>query len=235
MVRILSSIVKILILSALLSLSACGGKVPAATPTTVPTLVPSETATEVIPPTETATTLPTETASPTAKPPKMLDDFGAPQTKWTAGTAEYFADSSAVSVTPVQEHATSGRGALQLTFEQNDKPKAIFFVDKNFDLSQAHYLQFDAFNDGSAASVGVAFLSGPDKIWTESDGIPVPSGEETTLSFDLTAATYKAASSNWEFSASIPNLESVSRIAIIVYPAKSGSIFIDTLRTTLTP
>jgi hypothetical protein len=164
-----------------------------------------------------------------------LDDFEAPTTAWTAGTEAFFPDSSATRLALTGEHASQGKQALQLNFDLNDKPKAIFFIDAPFDLSQAHFLQFDLYNPGSLVRVGIAFQTGADKVWYESDGAGAGVDKQTTLSFDLTAAVYKAASTNWEFRATIPDLNNVSRLAIIIYPAKSGSVFIDNLRTSDTP
>ncbi len=190
-------------------------------------------------PSNTPVPLPTETliltTTQAAAASVILDGFEASQTAWTAGTEAFFPDSSATSLALTGEHATQGKQALQLNFELNDKPKAIFFIDQPFDLSQAHYLQFDLYNPGSLASVGIAFQTGPDKIWYESDGIPVGAGKQASLSYDLTAGTYKAASTNWEFRATLADLNAVSRLAIILYPAQSGSVFIDNLRTSDMP
>ncbi len=141
-----------------LLLTACGTSTPTPSPTPPP--VP-----------DTPTHIPLPQASPTLTQPAvastLLDDFEASQTSWTAGTDAFFTDSSAASLALTPQHATHGKQALQLTFEQNDKPKAIFFLDTQLDLSQAHYLQFDLFNPGSLSSVGIAMLTGPDKVWVE--------------------------------------------------------------------
>jgi hypothetical protein len=211
---------RVILIFGLLLLTACGSAAVPATPTSIPTIASTE------------TPQPTETPVPPTITPTIvsLDNFEAATTNWVAGTEAFFSDSSAVSLALTGEHASSGKQALQLNFDQNDKPKAIFFLDALLDLSQGRYLKFDIFNPGRLSTIGIAMLSGPDKVWYESDGIGAAEGASVTLSFDLASATYKAASTNWEFSAAIADLNTVSRLAIIVYPAKSGSIFIDNIR-----
>ncbi len=215
-----------MLLLALLLLSACSASTPS------PTLPPATTAappTATEPPTQPA---PTETVTPTSTPATItvIDDFEAAETAWVAGTVDYFKDSSATSLALTSENVSQGSQALQLNFESNDLPKAIFFLDKPLDLSQGRSLDFSLFNPGSLSSIGIAMLTGPDKVWVESDGVGAPVGRQTTISFDLRAATYKTEATNWEFRASIANLNNVERLAIIVYPAKTGSIFIDNIR-----
>ncbi len=238
---------RLFLLFILLLVSACRTAKPA--PTLPPAATASSTPTELPTPTESPTliVLPTETETP--PPPAAtevifpIDDFEAPTTAWIAGTEAYFADSSATSLALTGKHATQGKQALQLNFEMNDKPKAIFFLDKQLDLSQGRYLKFDLFDPGTLtlynpatlASAGIAVLTGADKVWYESDGVGVGAGKQVTLSFDLAAATYKAESTNWEFRASIPDLNNVSRLALILYPARSGSVFVDNIRISDTP
>jgi hypothetical protein len=220
-----------MLLLALFLLGACGTSTPS------PTLSPATTTappTPTEPPTEPVYT---ETRTPTSVPATLsvIDDFEASATTWLAGTADYFNDSSATNLALTSENVSQGKQALQLNFESNDLPKAIFFLDKPLDLSQGRYLKFDVYNPGSLGSLGIAMITGPDQVWVESDGVGVPSGKLTTLSFDLTASTYKTEATNWEFRAAIADLNEVSRLAIIVYPAKTGSIIMDSLRITETP
>lgn len=223
---------RLFILFALILVSACGTSNPARTlPPPATGVVPTLTAVPTTTPFPTGTSVPTPAVSTVT----LIDDFESSETAWKAGTLPDFTDSSSVSLALTSDHATEGKQALQLNFEQSDLPKAIFFLDKPLDLSQAHFLQFDLFNPGSLAGVGIAMTTGEDKVWYESDSVPVGAGKQASLSFDLTAATYKAASTNWEFRASIPDLNNVSRLAIILYPAKRGSVFVDNLRTSAAP
>jgi hypothetical protein len=183
--------------------------------------------TTTLPPAPTRTILPTAT---TALVSTMLDDLEASGTDWQAGTTAFFSDSSALAVSLTSAHASQGGQALQLDFEQNDKPKAIFFLDRQLDLSRVRSVQFDIYNPGTVGGVGIALTSGADSVWYESDSYSAAKGNIVTLTFDLTAAIYKAASTNWEFRASIVDLQDVHRLAIIILPARSGSAYVDAIR-----
>ncbi len=178
---------------------------------------------------------PTETPAVTPTIDQMIDDFEAGTTAWQAGTADVFSDSSSLSVALSPEHASQGAQSLQLKFELTDKPKAIVYLDRPLDLSQARTLRLDIYNPGTVAGVGVAFTTGAQSVWYESDSHPVAAGKTTSLVFDLSASNYKAASTNWEFRTSIADLASVSRLAVILYPARSGSVFLDNLYLSRTP
>jgi len=212
---------RFLFLSALILTAACGTTSPS--PIQLPVTQPP-------PPTEPA--LPTPTTVPVSI---SIDDFEALETAWKAGTTADFSDSSAVSVALTSEHVSQGTQALQLNYEQNDKPKAIFFLDQQLDLSQTRYLQFEIYNPGAVGGVGIALTTGADSVWYESDSYPVTKGNIASLSFALAASTYKAASTNWEFRTSIPDLDNVHRLAIIIYPAGSGSAIVDAIRLNSAP
>jgi hypothetical protein len=193
-----------------------GATGPAASPTPIPS--------------ETPTPLPAD-----APITVLIDDFEAGEAAWQAGTEAFFPDSSAVSLALSPEHASGGLQALQLNFDLTDKPKAIFFLDRELDLSRAPFLQFDLFNPGSAAFAAAAVTTGPEHVWYESSDFPLASGQQTRVVFDLTAGDYKAASTNWEFRAAIADLNAVHRLAIIIIPASSGSAYLDSVLLTNTP
>jgi hypothetical protein len=218
---------RLIILFVLLLTTACTTVEPTrsfSSNITVVTTTPGQTATATVAPSP----IPEPSATVTVTTP--LDDFEAAETTWKAGLEPEYADSSALDLVLTGEHASESLQALQLNFEQNDKPKAIFYLDGPFDLSQAQSLQLDVFNPSSLTGVGIALTTGADNVWYESDSLPLAANKQTTLTFDLTSATFKAASTNWEFRAKISDPNSVSRLAIIIYPAKSGSAFIDNLR-----
>lgn len=193
-----------------------------------------------------ATPVPTPTAAPTptefpapASPDEeifiVIDDFEAGETAWRAGLEPEFADSSALGVALTGESVTQGSQALRLDFEQDDRPKAIFLLDRPLDLSRAPFLQFDLYNTGSAAAVVLAVTVGQDQIWYESRDFPLAAGVHNRVVFDLTAGDFKAASTNWEFRAAISDLDQVHRLAIIIIPAGSGSVALDNVLLTDTP
>jgi hypothetical protein len=111
---------------ALILVSACGTGTAQPTQTLPPTTAPSTpTESPTVPAPPTQTSVPTSAVSTVT----TIDDFEASETSWKAGTVTDFTDSSALSVSLTSEHASQGKQALQLNFEQNDKPKAIFFLD----------------------------------------------------------------------------------------------------------
>jgi hypothetical protein len=188
----------------------------------------------------TATALPptaTPTPAPSATPSLVLqvDDFEAVATDWKAGTGDIFTDSSSVSVALTGEHVSQGKQALQLAFKKTDQPKAIFFLDRPLDLSGGRYLQFDLYDPGMLSGAGIALTTGAGAVWFESDSLPVEAGQPVTLTFDLTAATYKTAGTNWEFRANIADRSAVQRLAIILAPARDGSVVLDNVRLSGAP
>jgi hypothetical protein len=199
------------------------------------TIPPSETIAPKAVPTDTRAStkeiLPsaTRTPAPGLIIIQVIDDFEVPKTDWIAGMEPEYTDSNSTSAVLSMEHPSQGTQSLELAFESNDKPKAIFYVDRPLDLSKAREIQFDIFNPATAGGVGVAFLTGPEQVWQESDSLPVRAGKTNTLTFDLTASNYKTAATGWEFTASLTGLNQVTRLAIIVYPSTSGSVYLDNI------
>jgi hypothetical protein len=209
----------------LVLVAGCGRLAPAPTAAPSPEPLPSPT----LQPTASAFVPPLEPVTVT------IDDFEAPETDWAAGMEPEYPDSSALGVALTGEHASQGVQALQLSFEKTDKPKAIFYLARQLDLSQTPFLQFDVFNPGAAASLTVAVTTGPDRVWYESNNFNLPAGQLSRVVFDLSAGDYKAASTNWEFRTSIADLNDVHRLAIIVFPAESGEVYLDNVLLTDSP
>jgi hypothetical protein len=186
-------------------------------------------------PSQTATILPAAIPSPSPEIVMMIDDFEGTETFWTVCTDPECADSSAVDVTLTADHASHGKQALKLNFKKNDRPKAVFYLQKTMDLSAGGAVRFDIFNPGTVDGVGFALTTGPDSIWYESDSVPVAEGKTTPLSFDLTAGNYKTLATNWEFRASLAHLDNVTRLSIIIYPKATGAVYLDNLRLVAAP
>jgi hypothetical protein len=210
--------------------AACGKASPTSEPTKPPTPIPP-TSTRM-PPTSTPLP-PTDTPLPTVPPEPeiiVIDAFEAAQTDWQAGMEPEYIDSSAVNVTlttnPVSP-SMPGMQALQMNFAKSEKPKAIFFLVGQFDFSQAHMLQFDILCRNAIEGVAFGVLTGPDSTWYESSTVPVNMVKYMTVSFDLTASNYKALSTNWEFRTPIMDLDNVQRLAIIIFPTRKGSAYLD--------
>lgn len=203
--------------------AGCATATPAA-PTATPTSAPTETS---VP-----TGLPAITPSAAPQPILVIDDFEGDETTWTVCIDPECADSSAIGVALAPDHASHGIQTLQLNFEKNDKPKAVFYLEQPMDLSGGRTVKFDVYHSGTVDGVGFALTTGPDSIWHESDSVPVEQGKRVTLSFDLTAGNYKTAATNWEFRAAIADLDKVVRLSIIIYPREAGSAIIDYLYLT---
>jgi hypothetical protein len=164
----------------------------------------------------------------------LLDDFEETATAWRAGQPPDYSDSSATGVTASAQNASHGAQALELSFAKTDAPKAIFYLEKGFNLSGGGYLEFDLYNPGGARAVAIALSLGNNWEWLESAEAPLTEGPQT-VSFDLGAQNYKSLATGWEYTARLEPLNDTRRIAIIVYPSQTGSVFIDALRVSEQP
>ncbi len=160
----------------------------------------------------------------------VIDNFEAATTTWKPGTLPDYTDSSAVGVALSKDYASQGQGSLALSFQKNEKPKALFALEGQFDASQAHYLAFDL-NDpqGAVAAVGIAICTGNDWYWHESAPFAIQKGANSQA-FDLTASVYKTAASNWELTSTIANRQDVKRFVVILYPTNNGAVYLDHFR-----
>ncbi|HEY3288788.1 MAG TPA: cellulase family glycosylhydrolase [Anaerolineae bacterium] len=157
----------------------------------------------------------------------VLADFEEAESAWAPGAWPDFADSSATRVSIVTTHATRGQHALQLDFDKRDQPKAIFILRRNLNLSRTTQLAFDLYNDtGSAESVGIAIRAG--NQWQESRASALKP-DANAVSFDLTQPTFKTAATNWQYSSVLSGLDAVTELAIVIYPNRSGSVYMDNL------
>jgi len=214
---------------AFLLLAGCGTNIPASTITPSETLAQKAVSTDTLVPTKTILPAATWTPAPDLTVVQVVDDFETPKTDWIAGMEPEYTDSSSISAVLSMEHPSQGTQSLELAFEANEQPKAIYYVDRPLDLGKAGKLQFDIFNPAAASGVGIAFLTGPEQIWQESDSLPVRAGKTNTLTFDLAASNYKSAATGWEFTANLTGLDKITRLAIIVYPAKTGAVYLDNI------
>jgi hypothetical protein len=159
----------------------------------------------------------------------VIDDFEKPTTAWKAGTQPNYMDSSAIKVAVSSEYASQGNNSLALTFG-NDKSKAIFILEGQFDATKGDTLAFELNNpQGTVAAVAIAVCTGDDWYWHESALLPVQPGANS-LAFDLTSSTYKTAAVNWELTTTIANRQDVKRYVVILYPTASGSVYLDNFR-----
>ena len=159
----------------------------------------------------------------------IIDDFEANQTQWLAGVWPRFTDSSATGAQNVPQHATRGRQALQLSFDWRNLPKAVFYQNQEFDLSNVQTMGFDLYNeDGAAAHVAVAFRSGNRQYWQESRPVAVKPGSNAVM-FDLHAPIYQSEPAQGQYTATLDAVDHVHQLAIVIFPARSGTVYIDKL------
>lgn len=157
----------------------------------------------------------------------VLADFEEPNSGWTPGVWPYFNDSSATRVSIVTTHVTRGQHAMQLDFEKRDQPKAIFVLERNINLTNTAQLAFDLYNgEGAAESVGIAFRAG--NQWQESRAYVLKPGANA-VQINLTPADFKTAATNWQYTTGLTGLDAITELAIVIYPNRSGSVYMDNL------
>ncbi|MBN1429164.1 MAG: DUF5060 domain-containing protein [Anaerolineae bacterium] len=173
-----------------------------------------------------ATSLPTE--APEIEP-EIFESFEESSTSWAAGLPPNFGDSSAVEVSLSDKYASDGKQSLAMTFGQAG-PRAMFVIEGAFDFSEAGYLQFDLDDpDGAVQGVGFSLSTSSAWLWHEAKPAAVKQGENT-LTFDLAASTYWTDNTDGEYNATIADLASIQRVAIILYPKADGTAYLDQVR-----
>ena len=158
----------------------------------------------------------------------LLDDFEDTSSGWVAGTWPSFSDSSATNVSPSQAHVTHGSQSLQLSFGLGSQPKAIFTLDRELKLGQSEALALDVYNDGAASAIAIAMRNGEDRQWQESKPMILKPGANA-VQFSLTGRNFKTAGVNWEYTTTVTQTDAVHEVALILYPTKAGSVYVDKL------
>lgn len=116
--------------------------------------------------------------------------------------------------------------------EKTNVDKAAVVLRRPLTLRQGAKLTLLAANRGSDdLRLGIAVKTGGEWTYFESKPQVVPatqSGQEfSQLTFDLGAADYKAKTSNWEYKASIANLEQVRELQLLIHNGRAeGSLWI---------
>lgn len=99
------------------------------------------------------------------------------------------------------------------------------------DWSGKTTLTFDLYNDGDAATADVAIRTGWNWVWHESMPYTLQHGWNYNITYDLTAANWKTAASNWEYTSMIAYLDNVKSIDVGVFGyAHPGFVYIDNIR-----
>ncbi len=214
----------------LLLLAACSPSAAA-----LPTIASSSEETTIESPAKgvlpTLATSATSPATQTSAPAEvLLDDFEASASAWKPGIEPGYKDSSAVKVALSTEYPALGKQSLALTFQKNDKPKAIFFVEGQFDLARGATLAL-ALSDplGVIEAAEIAICTGEQWYWHQSAPVAVQRGPNE-LAFDLTASAYATEASAWQPKVPIASLSDVKRIVVLLYPKNNGTVYLDHLR-----
>jgi hypothetical protein len=159
----------------------------------------------------------------------LLDDFESSSPAWAAGAWPFFSDSSATRAAPSKEHVTHGNQSMQLSFSQGSQPKAIFTWDHDLKLGQSEALALDVYNDeGAASAIGIALRAGVDGQWQESKPVILKPGANA-VRFSLTDRSFKTASVGWEYTTTVTQTDAIHEVALILYPTKPGSVYVDKL------
>jgi hypothetical protein len=168
-------------------------------------------------------------SSPSDARTALLDDFEGTSSSWVAGTWPSFSDSSATRVSPSQVHVTHGSQSLQLNFSLGSQPKAIFILDRELELGQSEALALDVYNDeGAASSIAIAMRNGEGRQWQESKPMLLKPGANA-IQFSLTERHFKTAGVNWEYTTTVTQTDAVHQVALILFPTKTGSVYVDKL------
>ncbi len=168
-------------------------------------------------------------SSPSDARTALLDDFEGTSSSWVAGTWPSFSDSSATRVSPSQAHVTHGSQSLQLNFSLGSQPKAIFILDRELQLGQSEALALDVYDDeGAASSIAIAMRNGEGRQWQESKPMLLKPGTNA-IHFSLTERHFKTAGVNWEYTTTVTQTDAVHQVALILFPTKTGSVYVDKL------
>jgi Cellulase (glycosyl hydrolase family 5)/Domain of unknown function (DUF5060) len=159
----------------------------------------------------------------------VIDDFESSQTQWVAGTWPWFTDSSATYVQNSTQHVTRGSQSMLLSFDRLNQPKAIYYLDRELDLSAAQTIGFDLYDeDGAVDTIAIAFRCGSQRDWQESRPVALKPGANAVL-FDLHSATFQSAATRWQYTATPTAMDRVHQLAIVIYPTRSGRVYVDKL------
>lgn len=128
------------------------------------------------------------------------------------------------------EFASEGKNSLRVDFAGAGS-KIYAVTEGEWDMSSLSSISLDLYNTTDDGSAVVAVCTGDAYFWWESSPIPVKNGWNKGLTFDLTAASWKSASTGWAFTSKPKGLKSVKRLVVLFYEGskKSGSVYIDNI------
>jgi hypothetical protein len=212
-----------ILISLTMLLAACipSGAAPASSPTPAitqaPTAVPSPATAQV---------------QASAAPDPI--HFQSSLAVWAANKPPTYADSTSTNLSVTSEHALNGQQSLELVFDFNEGLKALFSLERPIDLSNAARLYIELSDpDGVLDSVAVALSTGTDWLWHEAVPQKVQTGDNS-LTFDLAGSDFSTAATGWKPGARLANLDQVQRLSVILFPKKSGKVYLQSVRTSST-
>ncbi len=122
--------------------------------------------------------------------------------------------------------------ALKIDFKGGDKDKATIKRSARLTIGQDSVLTFMAQNSGKKPlSIAIAVKTGSKYIFHESPQQLINNSEDfQKLRFDLKAANFKSAASNWENNTPIADLNDVKEIQLLIYNGKQdGTLVISSM------
>jgi hypothetical protein len=144
------------------------------------------------------------------------------------------------------EGASQGKQALRAVLRGNGQDKAGVIYEPGGgapalpDLSQASKLRLDVYNPGPPMGFGLAFSVGPGGTWVESLQLPLRSGWNRDLSFDLDAPVWKFAGSAsgaegatqvlTTFDKELRGPGQLTKLTLLFHKARHGQVWVDNIR-----
>lgn len=101
----------------------------------------------------------------------------------------------------------------------------------NMDVSSRSHVVLDIRNDmRHTLSIAVAFIVGPNSAYYESVPVPVRPGSNENVAFDLRAATFKSATSQWQHQRPLGHASDVKSMYILIYTRGKGGLSLQNVR-----
>jgi len=174
-----------------------------------------------------ASAQPRAAAAPAPKPAPaiLLDDF---ETVWPWAN-ESADDHASLSVTT--ENATSGQHALRIDFEAFGRGKFQARRDGRLDLSRGARLLVDVFSAApQRMRMALGIECGRPPFYYESPRVPIQTGWNRNISFDLSAARFSRGDENYRHAPSY--LDNTSKLSLLFFEDgnRKGAVFLDNLR-----
>ena len=162
---------------------------------------------------------------------------------WTGNVGAAADGASVVSLG--SEGASQGKSAMKVEVRGDGNNKASAIYDPSLgaplpDLSQVDRLRFDVYNPGMPLGFSLAFTVGAANVWTESLQVPLHSGWNRDVTFDLTAPVWKATVSGGSatgatqiygyFPPDHRGPGQLTKLNLLFQKSRSGTVWVDNIR-----